>query len=564
MVATLAEPAVAAPTERPVTGPAHQRGSVLVGMALPGTAPGPASTSLPGTRIERILSRVGITVIGTDDVAATVAAYRRLPGIRFAEPDRLVRAASAPNDPIYGRQWNLAPVSATDAGTADWEPVFPRVQGAGALVAVVDSGYHTGGTDQPAHLRMDLARNMIDGSASVDDNFGHGTFVSNIIAAATNNGVAAASVAPQAQIVPVKVLDATGTAPLSTVAAGIDYAVRIGAKVINLSLAAGSDDDATDPGDTGDAVAPDPALCAAVQAAAASSVVVAATGNDSQRPGPGDATPPDIDPVTDPADCPAALAVGGLTADGSIGSYSNAGCPVAVVAPGGGDQLAVDPGAGVIEQGWDTDPASPTFGTFQDISEAGTSMAAAHVSGEAALLVGLGADVPTARRAIVSTARPLNGPGRDPTFGEGAIDIAAAVAAVTARRVPLPTARGYRMVEASGAVSAFGDPCYAEGFQGQIAGRLARPIVGMAATPTGRGYWLVASDGGVFAFGAPFLGSLGGVALSAPIAAVTPSAEGVGYYLLGGDSAIYAFGSARYLGAPSSFRAPYLYRGGAP
>ena len=68
----------------------------------------------------------------------------------------------------------------------------------------------------------------------------------------------------------------------------------------------------------------------------------------------------------------------------------------------------------------------------------------------------------------------------------------------------------------------------------------------------------------MFAFGAPFLGSLGGVALSAPIVAVTPSAQGVGYYLLGADSAVYAFGAARYLGAPSRYRAPYLSEAGVP
>ena len=124
-----------------------------------------------------------------------------------------------------------------------------------------------------------------------------------------------------------------------------------------------------------------------------------------------------------------------------------------------------------------------------------------------------------------------------------------------------PDGRGYWLVASDGGVFAFGDAAF-RGSTGDTP--LQRPIVGIAATPDGRGYWLVASDGGVFAFGAPFLGSLGGIALSAPIVGVTPSAEGVGYYLLGADSAVYAFGAARYLGAPSSYRAPYLYVGGAP
>jgi len=120
---------------------------------------------------------------------------------------------------------------------------------------------------------------------------------------------------------------------------------------------------------------------------------------------------------------------------------------------------------------------------------------------------------------------------------------------------------GYWLVAADGGVFAFGDATF-RGSTG--ATPLHRPIVGIAPTPDGRGYWLVAADGGVFAFGAPFLGSLGGVALSAPIVAVTPSAQGVGYYLLGADSAVYAFGAARYLGAPSRYRAPYLSEAGVP
>ena len=120
--------------------------------------------------------------------------------------------------------------------------------------------------------------------------------------------------------------------------------------------------------------------------------------------------------------------------------------------------------------------------------------------------------------------------------------------------------KGYWLVASDGGVFAFGDAAF-RGSTGDTA--LQRPVVGIAATPDGGGYWLVASDGGVFAFGAPFLGSLEGIALSAPIVAVTPSAEGEGYYLLGADSAIYAFGSAQYLGAPSSYRAPYLNSGGA-
>jgi subtilisin family serine protease len=527
--------------------PSPTAGTVIVGLTP--SATDAVLPALAGTRFVRRLSHVGLDVVSTADEAGALAAYRRLPGVAFAEPDRILRAASVPNDPLYRLQWNLAPPSPANQGTADWQPVFPDVQGAGVLVAVVDSGIRLGGTDQPLHVRTDLARNVIDGSTNVTDDFGHGTFVSEIIAAATNNAVGTAGVAPGASLVPVKALDATGSASLSTVAAGIDYAVSIGARVINLSLAGSSDDDASDPHDSADEFPPDPALCASVTAASATAIVVAAAGNDSKGPG-------DVDPVADPADCPDALAVGAIRADGTIGPYSNAGCPVAVVAPGGdGANLVGDPSGGILAQTYDTDITSPTFGTFQYFTEAGTSMAAAHVSGEAALLLGLGATLATARRAIVATARRAGPSARTPTFGDGAIDIGAAVAAVRDGNVPLPAARGYRTATTSGAVGAFADPCFAYGFQGQLSGALAQPIVGMAATPDGRGYWLVAADGGIFTFGsAAFAGSTGAIHLNQPIVAMAATPTGHGYWLAARDGGIFAFGDAGFYGSTGAIR----------
>jgi subtilisin family serine protease len=550
---------VGARTAGAASVPAPTPGTIIIGLTpLANAATLPA---LAGSRIVRRLSHVGLAVISTPDMAGALTSYRRLPSVTFTEPDRVVHAASVPNDPLYRFQWNLAPLSSADEGTADWQPVFPGAQGDGVLVAVVDSGIRLGGSDQPVHVRTDLARNVIDGTSDVTDDFGHGTFISGIIAAATDNAVGTAGIAPGASLVPIKALDATGTASLSTVAAGIDYAVSIGARVINLSLASASDDDTTDPNDSDDAVTPDPALCAAVQAASATAIVVAAAGNDSQRPG-------DVDPVADPADCPAALAVGGILADGTIGSYSNAGCSVAVVAPGGDpSDMASGPSRGIVAQTYDTDATSPTFGTFQYFSEAGTSMAAAHVSGEAALLLGLGASVATARRAIVATARRSGPSERDPTFGDGAIDIAAAAAAVRSGDVPLPAARGYRTATASGGVGAFNDPCLADGFQGQVSGALAQPIVAMAATPSGRGYWLVAADGGIFSFGdAGFYGSTGATPLNQPIVGMAATPTGRGYWLVARDGGIFGFGDAGFYGSTGAtpLNQPIVGMAGSP
>ena len=503
-----------------------------------------------GGQVIQRLAHIGVAAIRVTDVTAAQAFYRNRADVIVAEPDRLVHAAAVPNNPLYALQWNLKPVSSADAGTVDWEPVYPSVQGDGALVAVVDSGFQPGGTAQPLHVRFDLARNVINNSSNVADDFGHGTFITDVIAGATGTGQGASGVAPLADVVPIKVLDSTGSAALSTVTAGIDYAVSIHARVINLSVA------------SPEVGGPDPALCAAVAAASASAVVSAAAGNESARQDP----TADIHPIDDPAGCPGALAVGGLLQDGSIGPYSNGGCPLAVAAPGGdAANLANNPDSGIIQQGYDGDPKSPSYGTFRYLSEAGTSMAAAHVSGEAALLIGLGADVGTVRRAIVSTSRDMGPPGWDPAFGDGAADISAAVIAVQNHAVPPPKWLGYRLATTNGRVGAFGDRCATGNYQGQVAAPLARPVVGMAATPTGHGYWLVASDGGIFTFGdATFLGSLGALRLNQPIVGMAATPTGHGYWLVASDGGIFTFGDATFLGSLGALRLNQPIVGMAP
>jgi hypothetical protein len=276
---------------------------------------------------------------------------------------------------------------------------------------------------------------------------------------------------------------------------------------------------------------------------------VAATGNDSDLY----STPADVDPVEDPADCAGAIAVSGVRADGSLGGYSNVGCQVTVAAPGGdATDLDTKPANGVMAQGWDGEPGSSTFGQFIDFTQVGTSMAAAHVSGEAALLVGLGADVATARAAIVGTTRPGPAPAHTAWYGAGLIDIAAAVDAVRGgpAGVPGPLTRGYRTADAAGKVNAFGDECFNGGNLGQVGGPVARPVVGMANTASGGGYWLVASDGGIFAFGdARFFGSTGGTKLNQPIVGVGATPTGGGYWLVASDGGIFAFGDARFFGS---------------
>jgi subtilisin family serine protease len=134
--------------------------------------------------------------------------------------------ALAAGDPKRGQQWGLDMVQADQA--------HARTSGAGAVVAVIDSGVQADHPDLAGRLLP--GRDFVDDDATPQDGDGHGTHVAGIVAATTGNGVGVASVAPAAKILPVRVLDDTGAGSSEDVKDGIDWAVAQGAHVINLSL----------------------------------------------------------------------------------------------------------------------------------------------------------------------------------------------------------------------------------------------------------------------------------------------------------------------------------------
>ena len=173
-------------------------------------------------------------------------------------PGHDTAALAVPDDPLYGQQWNLPMVQAATA----WD----SATGEGVIVAVIDSGVSEG-SDLACHLFVDEYNAILDasGSDAAADDFGHGTHIAGTIAQCTNNGLGVAGVAYQAQIMPVKVLDAQGNGSYADVARGVDWARTHGADVINLSL--GGRASSTILGD------------AIIAAAAADIVIVAAAGN---------------------------------------------------------------------------------------------------------------------------------------------------------------------------------------------------------------------------------------------------------------------------------------------
>jgi subtilisin family serine protease len=504
--------------------------------------------------LARHLAAIDTDVVEVADVATALDEYRGRPDVLSVERDGTVHALAAPPDNSYNLQWNLQPTgtgpNGGNQGTLNWEPVWPQFQGAGVLVAVVDTGFRAG-NDAPISVRNDLDYDFASepDDSTADDENGHGTHIAGTIAQNTGNLDATAAgcnpattkcfsvagVAPLASILPVKVLDRFGEGTVSDTAAGILYAAQQGAKVINLSL--GGDYSRT--------------LCDAVAVASRTALVVAASGNEAES---------GFTPVSYPGACPKALGIGALRWDGSRAPYSNAGCDLAATGPGGDlsntGRLfprvggSEDGRNGILQETFDPGRVGSPFGFFFD---SGTSMAAAHAAGAAAVLLGINPDLATVRRAMLASTRDRGAAGPDDEYGAGALDLANAVALLQSGNVPAPKdALGYWMVATDGGMFSFADAPFL-GSTGNL--KLNSPIVGMARTVTGRGYWLVAADGGIFAFGdAAFHGSTGGNKLNSPIVGMAATGTGQGYWLVARDGGIFAFGDAKYLGSTGGQR----------
>ena len=233
--------------------------------------------------------------------------------------------------------------------------------------------------------------------ATPQDGNGHGTHVSGIIGAASGNGIGVESVAPGATIMPVRVLDDDGAGSTDTVAKGVDWARTHGADVINLSLGSDVPLVGATGGDAFDA--------AVHRALAAGIVVVAASGNNG------------VPVCEQPAASDGLLCVGAVDKRKQRSFFSSFGSGLGLVAPGGS-------GAGRSRARTCSRPTRAP--TYEEL--AGTSQAAPHVSGVAALLVARGVRGQAAVKRILATATDLGAPGVDPVYGAGLVNARAAVA----------------------------------------------------------------------------------------------------------------------------------------
>ncbi|MGL4744540.1 MAG: S8 family serine peptidase, partial [Dermatophilaceae bacterium] len=277
-------------------------------------------------------------------------------------------------------------------------------KGKGVTIAVVDTGVDP---DHPDLVRQLVAgRNMIDPQRRPRDENGHGTHVAGIAAARAGNGIGISGAAPKAAVMPIKVLDADGGGDAATIAAGIDWAVANGARVINLSLG-GSGLTAR--------LLKGGRINQSIRAAYdQGAVVVAAAGNDGQ-------------PLRAYRFGVPVLVVNAVGPDGAAAEFSNYGDARAVAAPGV-DIVSTAPTYSSTLFG--TDPSG--YGRLS-----GTSMAAPFVAGEAALLLSQGRSAAETVEIIAATAR---NPDSDPRLGAGVISASAAVASPPATEDPQPEA----------------------------------------------------------------------------------------------------------------------------
>ena len=344
-----------------------------------------------------------------------------VPSASAAYNDTSCRATPVPwaNDPCAGNEWGLANVKAPQA----WRVT----RGAGARVAVVDTGADFNHPDLAANLVRVTGSNMLKNTAYVcpfqkpgrkaktstavaqDDN-GHGTHVSGTIAAVTNNGVGVAGVAPAAKVLPVKVLDSGGSGSDSDVARGICFAADHGAKIINMSLGfdpVGSVIVTTLGDNTNKAIS---------YAYSKGVAVIVAAGNESF-------------PACDfPASHTKALCVGSVDRRDNHSWFSNFGTNVGVVAPGGLGSVFCDDDEDVWSTIWPGSDFDCGGNGYEAL--AGTSMATPHVSAVAALIVAkYGTSVSPAfiYAKLKATADDLGAPGVDPLYGYGRVDAYRAV-----------------------------------------------------------------------------------------------------------------------------------------
>src|SRR5262245_8366280 len=401
-----------------------------------------------------------ITIEADEDAEAAAAALRERDDVEYAQPAYLMHTMLVPNDPRYKQyQWNLPLIDMEKA----WD-IQPKA-GDSIVVAIIDTGVAfmnatirtsiRGFRDESGVLYPPIPNAVIPYSAATQlvsegrfiaphdfpnntstplDFDGHGTHVSGTVGQLTNDNADVAGVAGSVKLMPLKAICSDWDLLFGTpffrcssddiVAQAIRYAADNGANVINMSLGRTSPSTC---GTNRNAPGCAPAIEDAMNYAVSKGVFIAVSaGNDFARGNPTE-TPAEI-----ASRIKGAVSVAAVDLARNHAPYSSSGSWVELAAPGGGG--GSNDNGFVWQQTFDfrfTDtfdrPVSqytaPRFDILADIGYAGTSQAAPHVAGLAAMLMHQGITSPAAvEDALEKTAIDLGTPGRDELYGFGLID----------------------------------------------------------------------------------------------------------------------------------------------
>ncbi|HEV2754166.1 MAG TPA: S8 family serine peptidase [Actinomycetota bacterium] len=345
--------------------PEHDSEHILVGWdrSLPEQARADVHERMNGEVANR-LAFVDVDVVEVpenQDPAEWVARYERHPHVAFAELNYRADQRSVPSDTLFGDQWGFhntaqSVKASLVRGVADWDIDAPEAWDlafgpgsfpttGGTRVAVIDSGIDRAHVDLMEKVKacasaVAVVGVLTNGTCS-DDNF-HGTHVAGTVAAVTGNGLGVAGTAPNAELAICKALNASGYGFIADIVACIDWSWNAGgARIINMSLGSTAGTDT---------------LARAVKAAhGAGILVVAASGNTYD----GD--------LNYPAAYAEVMSVASYNQAGVVSVFTSCNSDVEIAAPG--------------EDVWSSFPEN-TYGIIS-----GTSMAAPHVAGAAALVM---------------------------------------------------------------------------------------------------------------------------------------------------------------------------------
>jgi thermitase len=361
----------------------------------PGTSSGDQARILDrvGGKRRRTISRIRAASINPKRGISLKRLRERLagdPAVRYVEPDFVMRASKEPDDPQYGLQYALGEPG---TGSISAPPVWDQKSSC-TKVGVLDTGAQTdhpdlvdnlyvNSADKPNNNKDDdkngwvddnIGINLVAGKGDGEDDNGHGTHVSGIVAAKSDNDTGVSGTCWKGSIVPIKFMDSKGRGATSDAADGIEYAVKRGIKIINCSFGSSSKSSALE-----DAI--DYAQSKGV-------LIVVAAGNDGVN-------------IDKSPEYPASftnsniLTVAASTSSDTLASFSNYGPDsVDVAAPG------------------DNIRSTYLGSTYKNLD--GTSMAAPYVAGAAALLKAENSkatysDLRTALRKKVDTPSGLKG-----------------------------------------------------------------------------------------------------------------------------------------------------------